>query len=141
LYRYRVKHCTYYLMQDQNEISYWPPPVLAKGHNWHPIEPTTIGYFHNIIFSNPVLNCFALTHWSKWIYSLAFVFEFKYVVCDGFFHIFTLFFNVSLRLEAQAHFKLYLIFAVVGTMERKLTTLNNKARLESLSSVDAPLFL
>ncbi len=102
MYRYRVKHCTYYLMQDQNEISHWPSPVLAEGHYWHPIEPTTIGYFHNIIFSNPVLNCFALTHWSKWIYSLALVFEFKYVVCDGFFHIFTHFFNVSLRLEAQA---------------------------------------
>jgi hypothetical protein len=30
------------------------------------------------------------------------VFEFKYVVCGGFFHIFTHFFNVSLKLEAQA---------------------------------------
>ncbi len=32
----------------------------------------------------------------------ALVFEFKYVVCGGFFRIFTRFFNVSLRLGAQA---------------------------------------
>ncbi len=89
-------------MQDQNETSYWPPPVLAERRYGSQSSPPLIGYFHNIIFSNPVLNCFALTHWPKWIYCQALVFEFKDVVCGGFFCIFTHFFNVSLRLKAQA---------------------------------------
>jgi hypothetical protein len=53
-----------------------------------------IDHFHNIISSNLVLSRFAITHWQKWIYCQALVFEFKYVICDGFFHIFTHFFNV-----------------------------------------------
>jgi hypothetical protein len=59
--------------------------------------------------ATPILSCFALTHWQKWIYCPALVFEFKYVVCGGFFRIFMHFFNVSLRLGAQAmSFQLWL---------------------------------